>query len=405
MKILALSTWFPYPPDNGSKMRTYHLLSHLGSNHELDLITLSQSAKDADHIGEVRKFCRRVSAFPEPHFHPEERATWLGFLSLSPRYFLAHHSPEMDKLAARWTSEEKYDAVIAITLGAAPYAARLDTPFRVLDQHNVESYVIKRQSENEHSPIRRLRYTPTWLKTRRFERGLTERFDAITVVSDNEQMLMRQVLGNGHGDRVHVIPNGVDPKLLDFKPPQKERRLITFTGSLSYKPNFDAAMRLCRDILPSVARDIPDIRLRITGKLDGLDIGDLSNAPGIEFTGYVDDIKPLVASASALVVPLKFGGGTRLKILEAMALGTPVISTPMGVEGLGTEDGRNILLGDTDEELARQTVLALSNPELSASIAENAMELIKDRYLWPDIASDFERVVTRVMSGTRMIDG
>jgi len=205
---------------------------------------------------------------------------------------------------------------------------------------------------------------------------------------------MRQVLGNGHGDRVHVITNGVDPNLLDFKPPQKERRVITFTGSLSYKPNYDAAMRLCRGILPSIAREIPDVRLRITGKVDGMDIGDLRNNPGIEFTGYVDDIRPLVASASALVVPLKFGGGTRLKILEAMALGTPVISTPMGAEGLYAEDGRNILLGDTDEELARKTVLALSDPELSASIAGNARELIKARYLWTDIASEFERVVT-----------
>lgn len=392
MKILVISTWFPLPPDNGSRMRTYNLLRQLGAEHTLDLLTLSQTERDADHLTEVQKFCRRVAVFPEPQFNPGAMRSWLGFFSPTPRYFQAHHSQELEALMTRWTREETYDAVLAITLGAAPYAAKLDIPLKVLDQHNVESQVIKRKSQNEKSPIRRLRYMPTWIKTERFERGIASRFDAISVVSHPERELMRTLLKNGHRDCVHVIPNGVDPALLEYPSPGKEDGLLVLNGALTYQPNRDAAECLCREILPRVQARFPQAHVRITGGLKGVKLGSLRDIPGVEFTGYVDDIRRIVASACALVVPLKFGGGTRLKILEAMALGTPVVSTSVGAEGIDVTDGEDILLGETTDELADRTVRLLADPHLAERIAENARALVRDRYQWPAIAEKFTRI-------------
>lgn len=393
MKILAVSTWFPIPPDNGSKARTYNLLSRIGGRHTLDLLALSESDRAGDYLGQVHEFCRRAAVVPEPQFRPQEVRSWLGFFTPTPRYFRAHHSRELDALAGQWTDQERYDAALAVTLGAAPYVVKLSVPFKVLDQHNVESQTIKRRWEGERSLFRKLRYAPTWMKAEQFERVLVRRFDAVTVVSERERHLMERLLGDGHGRKVCVIPNGIGPDLLEYRSPEKEQGVLAFTGALAYQPNYDAAERLCREILPQVRVRFPQARVRVTGSLDGVDVSGLAGMPGVELTGYLDDVRSVVSSASALVVPLRYGGGTRLKILEAMALGTPVVSTPIGAEGLEVADGVHILLGETTAELAEQTLKVLADRRLADRIARGARELVRDRYQWPAIAGKFERVL------------
>ena len=398
MRILAISTWFPYPPDNGSKMRAYNLLRHLGRVHDLDIIAMSQSRKDLDYMDEVRAFSRRAAVFPEPSFNPGRVSSWSGFLSPIPRYFREHHSAQLETVSQEWSDNGEYDAVVAVTLGAAPYAAKAKALFKILDHHNVEYQVIRRQCQVERSLLRRLRYTPTWIKAAKFEKAVTGVFDAIAVVSSCERTLMEDLLPHEsrithHELRITVVPNGVDPGLLEFNAPKKQNTLV-FTGALSYRPNYDAALALCKDILPAIRRQFPDVRLRITGRNDGVDMTKFPQDRGIEFTGYVDDIRPVVASASALVVPLRFGGGTRLKILEAMALGTPVVSTPMGAEGLEIENGVHMLLGESSGDLVSQTARILSDPEFGEWIAKNARALIREKYQWPAIAEDFERVIS-----------
>jgi polysaccharide biosynthesis protein PslH len=395
MRILAISTWFPYPPNNGSKARAFHLLSRLGRSHVLDLLVLSQSAEDMRHLDDVRGFCRRLAVFPEPVFDPGLASSWRGFFSATPRYFIEHHSDEMDALAARWAAEERYDAVVAGSLGAAPYAAALDVPCKVLDQHNVESAVIARRRDNERSAPARLRYAPTCIKAARFEARLASRFDLVTVVSELDRDQMKRLLGGDDTPEIAVVPNGADPGLLGYAVPPKQHASLIFTGALTYQPNHDAVKCLCREILPELLMRFPDATLRVTGRTDGADLSEFAHTHEVRFTGYLDDIRHEVASACALVAPFRYGGGTRLKLLEAMALGTPVVTTPMGAEGLDARDGVHILLGDSSSELVDRTSSLLADPSYAAEIAENARALVRERYLWSDIADDFERAVAR----------
>jgi polysaccharide biosynthesis protein PslH len=392
MRILAVSTWFPYPPDNGARARAYNLLRGIGGRHTLDLIAMSQSERDGRYLDNVREFCHRVAIFKEPAFDPASLSGWRGFLSPVPRYFIEHHLPEMERLAMQWVQQAGYDAVVAVTLGAAPYVAGLDVRLKVLDQHNVECAVIRRQSRNEPTFLRRLRYVPTWIKAERFERRVVSAFDAVAVVSEPERALMKTVLRGNAGADIRVIPNGVDPALLEYDLPAKDPRMLVFTGALTYKPNYHAALVLCREVLPVVRAELGDVRLRITGSTSGVDTSPFSAVDGVEFTGYVEDIRPVLGAASALVVPLKFGGGTRIKILEAMAIGTPVVSTPMGAEGIEAEDGVHLLLGETVHDVARQTCRLLSDPALGQALARNARDLVRDRYQWPTIADRFELI-------------
>ncbi|MHB0999876.1 MAG: glycosyltransferase family 4 protein [Armatimonadota bacterium] len=392
MKILVISTWFPYPPDNGSKIRIYNLLKYLGTRHTIDLLALTQSERDAGYLDVVGQFCRRISIFPEPRFMPDEMMSWLGFFSMVPRYFRVHHCQEMEAKSIEWNAGENYDAVLAMTLGSAPYVSKLDIPFKLLDQHNVESQVIKRQWKVDESIIRRMRYAPTWMKAEYFERRVAMGFDVISVVSEPESRLMDELLGEGHVKRIDVIPNGVSPEFLEYKSQKREPGLLAFTGALTYTPNYDAAMRLSKDIMPHILAQMPDAKLQITGNSNGIDTSALA-AEGVKLTGYVDDIKTVLGSAQALVVPLRYGGGTRLKILEAMALGTPIVSTPMGAEGIGAEDGIHILYGETDKELADQSVRLLQDEELADRISTAAKELVRERYQWPSIAAEFENIL------------
>jgi glycosyltransferase involved in cell wall biosynthesis len=400
MKILAISTWFPFPPDNGSRIRTYNLLKWVGERHVVDLLALMQSPNDRQYLDSVRQFCRRVEVFPEPSFSPMRIRSWIGLFSLVPRYFIAHHSSEMAYMVGNWVKEESYDAVIAVTLGAAPYVVGLDIPVKWLDQHNVESEVIRRRWKSEKSAFGRFRYALTWLKARRFERLVSSSFDVISVVSQNERELMCEILGDSYRDRVVVIPNGVESALLGYKQIKKQSRVLVYSGSLTYFPNYDAALRLCKRVLPKIHQWCSDVRVVITGRTDGVDTQSLKGIPGVCLTGYVEDVRPIVASASVLVVPLRYGGGTKLKVLEAMALGTPVVSTSVGAEGLDVQNGTHILIGESDEELAKLVVALLSDDELYARIVRNAQELVNQRYCWSKIASDFESLLRTFCTGS-----
>jgi len=391
LRILTVSNWFPFPPNNGARTRTFHLLREIGRRHVLDLAAIYQSESDLEHLDEVRAFCRRVAAFPSHDFQPESMARWKTFLSGEPRSFAARFSPDLQRTSIRWSGEEDYDAVVAISLGSAPYAADLDIPFKVLDQHNVESRVLKRQWENERGAGRKFRFAPTWIKAQRYERRLAEKFDLISLVSDDEMALMKRLIGKSGGQQFMVAPNGVDAGLLDYPRSVKDPDVVLFSGAVTYRPNYEAVRWLCNEIMPRVRMKLPSVRLRVTGGYGGVDVSAFGT--NVEFTGYVDDIRPVVASASVLATPITSGGGTRVKILEAMALGTPVVSTTFGAEGLHLRNGIDVLLGDTTEKISESIIKIIQDGGLSAEIARAAEATVGSRFRWTEIAENFEQAI------------
>lgn len=372
-------------------MRSFHLLRKVGQQHDLDLAAISQSPSDAAHIDEARDFCRNVAVFQPNTFVPESATAWTSLLSTQPRSFAAQFSKELQDTTRAWVREEKYDALIAVTLGAAPYALGLDIPFKILDQHNVESQVLKRRWENERTMAGRIRFAPTWLKAQRYERNLAKEFNLITVVSKSDMFLMRRLVPH-ENIGLEVIPNGVDDQLLKYPRGSKYPNVVLFSGAVTYRPNYDAVSWLCSRIMPRVREAVPSARLVVTGDIGEVDVSDLRK-DFVEFTGYVDDIRPVVGQASVLATPLTGGGGTRLKILEAMAMGTPVVSTTMGAEGLSLEHGVDALIGDTTEEISRLIVKVLNDNELSGRIARSAEKTVAERFLWSKITADFERAI------------
>jgi glycosyltransferase involved in cell wall biosynthesis len=246
----------------------------------------------------------------------------------------------------------------------------------------------------EGAALQRGRARLMWVKLGHYLRRLLPRFRACTVASERERRLVVDVLGHDRG--IHVLPNGVIAREYAGAAAAPEPDTIIFTGALRYRPNYDGMRWFVAEVWPHVRRARPAARLRITGDHAGLP---LPAAPGVECTGFVDDIRPLLSAAWLAVAPIFAGGGTRLKILEAMAAGTPVVATAKGAEGIDARPGEDLLLADDAATFAAQVVALLGDGTLRARLSQAARSLVAERYDWERIGPRFESLVRAVAAG------
>ena len=381
MRVLLLSSWFPHPPDNGARIRVLNIVRQLARDgHHITLLSFCRRPASDDALAAVRRLCSDVRTTPYIAFRPGRVRALVGLLSTRPRSLIDTYSDQMADLVRGACAAEHYDVAIASTIEMAPYALLAEGMPRLLEE--VELATLREQAA-QGNLAQRARYGLTWRKTAHYVRRMVERFDACTVVSAQERALLAEV-APGY-DRAAIVPNGVDLDAYagDFGVP--EPNTLIHTGALSYRANYDAVDYLLREVYPLVRRHRPAATLRITGSTDGLDLSGLPASPGAVYTGYLPDIRPAIARSWVSVVPLRVGGGTRLKILEAMALGTPVVATSKGAEGLDVCHGENILIGDTPMRFAGAVVDVLKDPRLRARLAAGGRSLVTERYGWQRI--------------------
>ena len=376
MHILFLSAWFPYPTDNGIKLRSYHLLRGLAATHEVDLLCFSEQPPTPAALAQLQTFLPVVDVVPETAFAARAVGGVIGLLSPQPRSLVANHSATMEQRVRTRTTTQRYDLVIAEDLHMVPYALAAGTTPKLFEGLEI----LRIYDQYRHAPnLRaRLRYGLTWFKTYNYVKGVLPQFAGVTCVSEPEQALFKRP---ARRPAIGIVPNGVDIAGLqgNFGPPEADT--LIYAGSISYDANFDAVAYYLADIYPYVVRSNPHAKLRVTGKATPTQIAALPQRNGVEFTGFLDDVRPAVARAWAEVVPLRTGSGTRLKILEALALGTPVISTSKGVEGLNLQNERDLLVADTAPGFAAYVVQLLVSNELRQRLVAHGQRAVEP-YDW-----------------------
>jgi glycosyltransferase involved in cell wall biosynthesis len=389
MRILFLSRWFPYPPDNGSRIRVFNLLKHLAARHTVDLISFIGEPPTDEHLAAMRSLCRSVALVPYRPFQPGRWKALLGFFSPRPRSVIDTYNPDLQSLVERAGREGGVEVVIASEIDMAPYALAVPEVPRLLEELELtglyENFV--RQRNLWQTTRRGL----AWWKTARYAAGLLRAFDGCTVVSEVERERLLTVRP-GYGP-IAVIPNGVDIAHHTGAFGAPEAGALIYSGALTYGANFDAMEFFLREVFPRIRADWPTAQLAITGKLNGVPVERLPACEGVTFTGYLNDIRPAVARSWVSVVPVREGGGTRLKILEALALGTPVVATRKGAEGLDLTPGRDLLIADDPAEFAAAVVRVLRDPGLRAALSENGRRAVAAKYDWPVIARRFSEFV------------
>ena len=391
MKILFLSRWFPFPVNNGSKIRIYNLLRGLGQHHDVTLLSFADQPPAGKDAEALHALCREVHVVPWREFDPHSWRSRLAFFSLKPRSVVDTFSPEMAAKITALLNAGKFDLVIASQFPMAAYYPYFgNTPALYEEVELGLSY------GDAHDPTggwkKRLRHALTWFKLRRYFSRLLGVFRACTVASEQERQLLQRLFpANRKG--IVVVPNCVNvEEYRDIRAEPQPAQLV-FTGSFRYHTNYEAMVWFVGKVFPLVLEKVPSARLVITGDHADLPLPSMEN---VTLAGYVDDIKALIASSTVSLAPLWSGGGTRLKILEAMAIGTPVVATSKGAEGLDAVSGEHLFVADDPERFATDVVHLLQDPGLRARISESARVLVTEKYDWTGIMPRLMGLLERI---------
>jgi len=380
MNILIITTRLPYPMVSGAKIRAYHLLRSLAENHKVTLISFYGSTNEEKHFDVYQSLGVKLVPVLNPGI---DRQVGLGELCRSlvsglpltvSKYL---HEGMKNAIADNISSA---DILHCEHMHMASYLLNNDKP-KVLDAHNVETQIAERYSRHETNVLKKLILSLNSQAMRRYEKNVCRAFDLVLSVSPQDQQMLKEEFS---ARCVMLLENGVDVEYFaDGKTsPAAEPKKLVFVGAMDWLPNSDGITYFIKDILPLIRRHFPDIRLDIVGKDPPEDVRQFSDIDGIRVTGTVDDVRPFVYDSHVYVVPLRFGGGSRLKILEAFSLGIPVVSTSLGCEGIECSYGKDLLVADDPADFAASVIRLLKYPETCSNLTTNARKLAVNTYSW-----------------------
>ena len=401
MRILYLTQVLPYPLDAGPKVRAYHVLQHLAAQHQVTLVAFVRSSDSPESINHLRSICAAV------HSAPMRRSRSADLLSAArslfnaqPMTILRDERAEMYQLLDDLTARQPFDAIHADQLAMAQYALYAQRtllrrnpgakPLLTLDAHNAYYLIPQRLAKVARNPLMK---AFLWREARlmtRYEGNVYQQFDHLLTVTDEDQQCIRAILPSGNALQMTTLPICVDaaPAPVERLP---DAHGLLMLGGLHWPPNTDAARWFVNEIWPSVRRQAPEAQLFIVGQRPSDDVkawGDFlgisqpeqANGAPIVVTGYVADPSPFIRASAALLAPLRSGGGMRVKIVDAMNWGLPVISTTIGCEGIKVTPGHDILIADTPADFAQSALDILCDRALRERLSTNGRRLVVQHY-------------------------
>lgn len=407
MKILWLSHFLLYPETgSGALQRSRNLLIQLSRCNDIYLVSYFRDTDLTDSLTlqkakyDLLKYCKGVKFIPHPHNKRPLKAhiTFIrSFFSSKPYSALIHESKSFLHEAMAILKTREIDLVYSDTLGLfEPIIDKIQLP-RIINHHNIESQMMFRRAGKENQPLKRMVLYIEALKLRAYERNYCHKYHRNIVVSDLDR---KRLLTINNKTTIDVIENGVDCHYFKYYPRQELRHEIIFVSSLHWYANIDAVIYFCKDIWPLLLHNIADIRLTVVGKnpdsrLDRI----VSKYPDIKITGFVPDVREYIRKASIFVCPIRDGGGTKLKILDAMAQGIPIVSSSLGCEGIDVTDGENIYIANEPQEYLSKIAKLINDLNEQNRIAFNAYHLIKKRYCYELIGSKFNQIIADAKMG------
>jgi len=393
MKIIWVKAGGLVPPDSGGKIRSLNIAKELAKSHEVTLFTFYVEEPNDEHYTLAPIFHKVVT-------HPLRVSTGRGFgeaigylasfFSPLPYSFSKYCRPEVTSHLREVLTTGQYDIILCDFVNAAPVVPfDLGIPV-VIFTHNVEAMIWRRHWEVTVNPVWKFVFKREYAKMRTAEMDYLRRSTHVLTVSDTDTAFFAKDLSPA---KITTIPTGVD---IDYFQPTdgEEPDSLVFTGSMDWMPNEDGILYFVNAILPLIRKQRPNVKLWVVGRRPGKKIQALAESdPGIVVTGRVEDIRPFIAKGAVYIVPLRVGGGTRLKIFEAMAMGKAVISTTIGAEGLPVTNGSDIVLADEPNFFADEVCRLLDSPRERKRIGDAARRIVEEKYSWAAVAGDVESVL------------
>lgn len=403
MKILWVNQYFLHPTERGGQIRSLGILRQLHRRHEVHYVALDDPDNQAG-LEMAGTFSTR--AYRAPHRAVSRRSPAFilqlvqnVFGSALPLAVARYASSELLRKVAELEATEQYDCIVCDFVASGINVP--DIRQTVIFQHNVETTIFERHAEHAKTPVHRWFFGLQARRMRAYEERMCRDSQYVIAVSPIDAQRMRDMFQIDH---VSEVPTGVDVDYFreSSRPGAKieDRKIdLVFVGSMDWLPNIEGVLWFAKEILPIIRRRKPDCRVAIVGRQPGSEIQALAAAdPGIEVTGTVADVRPYLWNSRVSILPLRIGGGTRMKVYEAMAAGLPVISTTVGVEGLAGRPGLDLLIGDSPEEFADRCVELLDNSDLRTKIADAGYRLVSEKCSWEAVSKHFE---TLLVEGSR----
>jgi len=392
LKILFIANRFPYPPFRGDKLKIYNLAKRLALHHELHLITFTEQKSDIQYLPELEAIFSKIEIVHLPKLQSVFNVGLglLGKLPLQVNYF---KSNAFDKKLKVLLKENSYDAVHVQHLRMAQYAIHHKHLFRILDLPDAFSLYWQRRKNVPRSFFTRWLDTIESERVLKYEKYILNEFN-LNLVCSNEDL---KFLENKHNiQTIRLLPNGVDTD--KFKPMTHDyshAHTLLFTGNMDYDPNVDAVIFFANEVFPLIKQQFPNVKFVIAGQRPIDKVKALSQIKDIEVTGFIPDLSEMYNAASVVVAPLRFGAGTQNKVLEAMAMGIPVVCSNIGFEGLGIADGEGAFMRTDAYSFAAQVSALLNDATLRQSVGEKGVEVIQKSFSWNTVAATLDQYLNQ----------
>lgn len=376
MKILFLTSRFPFPPIGGDKLRFFNILRCLSKEHKVSILCFSDKKVPSELISGYKNYFFEIDVVFLPKIKSYVNCI-LGLFKGCPLQISYYKSKKMENLVREKLTDNKFDVIFVHLIRMAEYVKNYKI-CKILDMTDAQSL----------NYTRAMPYTTgKWSIIHRFEKGLVRQyekkiwryFNKTLVVSRIDQKYLKELDENMN---IEVLPNGVDLEKYPFKQNAHEKKQICFVGTMKYFPNIDAVVWFCREILPLIKKEIPDIKFYIVGTAPPRRVRELSKIKEVYVTGEVASVNEYVWNSAVSVAPIRVGAGIQNKILESMALGTPVVTTSIGLEGIEAVPEKHILVADKPNEFAQQVIRLTKNNELRIKISTEARKLVEEKYTW-----------------------
>lgn len=384
-----LTPYLPYPLLSGGQIRTYNLLKNLKDKHEIHLFSLIKNDEEKQYIWELKKFCKTVNVFKRSENPFTLRNVLLAATTPYP-FLVTRNLPLRAKsVLTRVLSQGNFDLIHAETFYVMPNIPTTPVPILLVEQ-TIEYLVYQDYvTQFRFAPLKPFLMFDVF-KIKRWEKYYWRKANRLATMSDEDKEFILQFVPDA---QIDVVANGVDAKFF-----QKVKRqplsspVVLFVGQFKWLPNRDAVHLLHREVWPLIKSKIPDCKLWIVGRHPTPEIKSLNKEPDIVVDEKIEDIRQAYSGASVLLAPIRSGRGTKYKILEAMASGTPVVATRLGIEGIRARDAREAFIGETAQELADKTIEILLNQDKAAQFAKSAKKLILVYYNWKKISLELDRI-------------
>jgi glycosyltransferase involved in cell wall biosynthesis len=379
VKVLLLTQVLPYPPDSGPKVKTYNMVKFISQNHDLTLVSFVRGDQTSE-IAHLKQFCKAVYPVPIQRTRINDGLALLkSLVSAAPWMMARDDFRKMRDLLADLCQKEKFDIIQADQLNMAQYALPLPAKAKILDAHNAVWLLYRRLARTTPSIGMALFLEREWRLLKRYEGGMCRKFDAVLAVSEADKAALQEASG-GKGN-LRVAPIAVDPDAIPLVQRDPQADHILHIGTMFWPPNVDGVLWFLREVYPIIQRTRPGVQFDIVGARPPKEITESGRSlKGVTVAGYVKEPGQYLQKTGVMVVPLLAGGGMRVKILEALAEGLPIVTTSIGCEGIAVENGRHLLVADQPEEFAQAILRLLEDRPFADTLAQNGRKLIEKNY-------------------------